>query len=122
MRTQILRGGNTDEFYHAEGEVKPGQSYADTGTLAKSQMLANVYPEYCKVVRKFGRIHHFVNYNSFKHRKLIRRDEYKESQAARNEYGMILKDIAKKSGSSASTRMFNTDCDSLPAKTGGDHA
>jgi hypothetical protein len=94
MQTQFLKGGNTDEFYHAEGKVKNGQKYADTGTLAKSMMLARVYPELCKVVHKFSRIHHEVNYKPFKNRKLIRRDDI-EIPSEPNEYGMRLKKIDK---------------------------
>lgn len=90
MGTQVLKGGNTEEFYHAEGKVREGEKYADTGTLAKSQMLANVYPEFCKVVRKYSRIHHEVNYRPFKRQKLIRREDMKIPSAP-NEYGMKLK-------------------------------
>jgi len=92
MQTQAIKGGNTDEFYHAEGVVQEGQKYADTGTLAKSMMLANVYPQYCKVVRKFGRIHHKVNYRPFKRQKLIRREGI-EIPTEPNEYGMKLKKV-----------------------------
>ena len=51
--TQELRGGNTEEFYAKEG------------TARKSQMLADVYPEYARVVFKFSRIHHEVDYSPF---------------------------------------------------------
>jgi len=57
--TQALGGGNTAEFYAKEG------------TLPKSKMLEDVYPEYAKVVWKYGRWHHYVDYNSFKGNKLI---------------------------------------------------
>ena len=56
MGTQVLKGGNTDEFYHAEGKVQQGQKYADTGTLAKSQMLVDVHPDVSKLVQKFSRL------------------------------------------------------------------
>lgn len=92
LQTQMIKGGNTEEFYHAEGAVQEGQKYADTGTLAKSVMLANVYPQYCKVVRKFSRIHHEVNYRPFKKQKLIRREGI-EIPAEPNEYGMKLKKV-----------------------------
>jgi len=92
LQTQMLKGGNTDEFYHAEGKVRDGKKYSDTGTLAKSQMLANVYPEYCKVVYKFSRIHHEVNYRPFKKQKLIRQSNI-QIPALPNEYGMNLKQI-----------------------------
>jgi len=94
LGTQVIKGGNTAEFYHAEGKVQDGQKYADTGTLAKSQMLARVYPKYCKVVQKFSRIHHEVNYRSFKTQKLIRRDDV-EISSTPNEYGMKLRKIKR---------------------------
>lgn len=94
MGTQVLKGGNTAEFYHAEGKVRDGSKYADTGTLAKSQMLARVYPKYCKVVHKFSRIHHEVNYRPFKNQKLIRRDDI-DIPHGTNDYGMTLKKIRR---------------------------
>lgn len=94
MGTQILPGGNTAEFYHAEGTVRTGEKYADTGTLAKSKMLADVHPDYCKVVHKYGRIHHTVNYRPFKRQKLIRRADA-IIPAAPNEYGMKLKKVRR---------------------------
>jgi hypothetical protein len=52
--TQALKGGNTQEFYDKEG------------TRHKSEMLARVYPKVAKVVWRFGRIHHHVDYRPFK--------------------------------------------------------
>jgi hypothetical protein len=54
LRTQVLGGGNTAEFYSGEG------------TAPKSRMLKEVYPEYTELVWKFGREHHHVNYLPFK--------------------------------------------------------
>lgn len=54
LRTQILGGGNTAEFYSGEG------------TAPKSRMLKEVYPEYTDLVWKFQREHHHVNYLPFK--------------------------------------------------------
>jgi hypothetical protein len=92
MGTQVLKGGNTQEFYHAEGKVRDGQKYADTGTLAKSRMLEAVYPQYCRVVKKYSRIHHEVNYRPFRRLKLIRRDDIAIKTGVVN-YGMTLKKI-----------------------------
>lgn len=75
MATQTIKGGNTDEFYHKEGILKDGDRYADKGTDAKSLMLFNVYPQFTKIIKRFGRTHHKVNYNSFKKQKLIRNNE-----------------------------------------------
>jgi hypothetical protein len=54
LRTQVLGGGNTAEFYTGEG------------TAPKSRMLKQVYPEYTELVWKFGREHHHVDYLPFK--------------------------------------------------------
>lgn len=87
--TQTLKGGNTAEFYHAEGVVKEGQSYSDTGTINKSKMVALVHPDMAKVVWKFNRWHHTVNYREFFKHKLIRRDNLDLKGSADN-YGMKL--------------------------------
>ena len=59
LRTQLLKGGNSDEFYSTEG------------TYAKSRMLADTHPDVAKVVWKFSRVHHEVNYRPFKNRALL---------------------------------------------------
>lgn len=87
MGTQILKGGNTDEFYHAEGEVKEGDKYSDTGTLAKSQMLVDVHPDVSRLVQKFSRWHHAVDYSVFKNQKLIRKEGLNLTGKT-NDYGM----------------------------------
>lgn len=57
--TQRMSGGNTKEFYAAEG------------TLPKSKMLVDLHPDVAKLVTKFNRDHHDVNYKPFKNNKLI---------------------------------------------------
>ena len=76
-----LKGGNTDEFY------------ADEGTLPKSQMLAEMHPDIAKVVTRFNRDHHFVNYRVFKN-KLIKKDNIKIPKGINN-YGMKLVKVKK---------------------------
>lgn len=73
--TQVMKGGNTDEFYHKEGSVQAGDRYADTGTLEKSKMQVKVHPDCSRLVKKYGRWHHHVDYNRFKKQKLIRRTD-----------------------------------------------
>lgn len=58
ITTQRMKGGNTDEFYEGEG------------TLPKSQMLADLHPDVAKVVFKFNRWHHHVDYLPFKKNRL----------------------------------------------------
>lgn len=57
--TQTLKGGNTEEFYAKEG------------TLKKSQMLVDLHPDVARLVWRFNRWHHYVDYLPFKKNKLI---------------------------------------------------
>jgi hypothetical protein len=77
LRTQTIGGGNTKEFYSKEG------------TLAKSRMQTAVHPDVSKLVWKFGRWHHHVNYTPFKKMKLLKKNGI-EVQKGTNEYGMKL--------------------------------
>ena len=85
--TQVMKGGNTDEFYHAEGKVKKGERYADTGTVEKSKMLVKEHSDCSRLVKKYGRWHHHVDYNRFKKQKLIRKSDV-EFTGSVKEYGM----------------------------------
>lgn len=88
MPTQMIKGGNTDEFYWTEGEPGKGERYAKSGTAQKSEMLVKVHPDVSKVVFKFGRIHHHVDYKGLKQRnKLIRKRGLIIPDAV-NDYGM----------------------------------
>ncbi len=89
LNTQLLPGGNTAEFYHAEGTREKGQKYADTGTLAKSQMLVRVHPDVARLAFRFHRVHHMVDYSRFKDMLLLRREGL-EIPPEVNEYGMVL--------------------------------
>lgn len=71
-----MKGGNTDEIYKR-------------GTLEKSQLLARLHPDVCRVTYRFGRPHHYANYRPFKKNKLIRRTDI-EIPSGSNEYGMRL--------------------------------
>ena len=53
MGTQVLKGGNTDEFYGQEG------------TWNKSVMLEKLHPDVTRTVWKWGRFHHEVDYSRF---------------------------------------------------------
>lgn len=77
IRTQTIKGGNTDEFYAKEG------------TLAKSRMQLKVHPDVSRLVWKFGRWHHHVDYTPFKDMRLLKRIDANVS-ATPNEYGMKL--------------------------------
>tara|TARA_R100001530_G_scaffold90758_1_gene63067 strand:+ start:170 stop:469 length:300 start_codon:yes stop_codon:yes gene_type:complete len=78
--TQVLRGGNSKEFYDKEG------------TLPKSQMQVNVHPDVSKIVWRFNRIHHYVDYSKFKANRLIKKKGV-NIKAGINNYGMELKQM-----------------------------
>jgi hypothetical protein len=59
LRTQVLKGGNTAEFY------------ANEGTLPKSRMLVQLHPDVARLAWKFQRWHHEVDYSVFRN-KLVR--------------------------------------------------
>lgn len=80
MGTQILKWWNTDEFYLAEWKRKDWERYADTWTLAKSEMLAKIFPKYCMVKYVYWRIHHYCNYNWFKKQKFIKKKDFKHRE------------------------------------------
>tara|TARA_R100001530_G_scaffold104276_3_gene72615 strand:+ start:7771 stop:8637 length:867 start_codon:yes stop_codon:yes gene_type:complete len=77
--TQGLKGGNTDAFY------------ADEGTMNKSRMIQKMHPDVSRVVWKFHRWHHEVNYQSFKKNRLILRDDIEIPDGVNN-YGMTIKE------------------------------
>jgi hypothetical protein len=83
LRTQILGGGNSAEFYFKEG------------TYSKSKMLKDVYPKYTELVWKFGREHHYVNYLPFKANRLEFRPDYVRVEGTNN-YGLELRTGWKK--------------------------
>ena len=92
--TQTVKGGNTEEFYHKEfsenGDFQK-TGYNSDGTINKSKMLADLHPDVARVVWKYGRWHHYVDYGSFKKNKLIYKRDVKEKlKNVNNNYGMRL--------------------------------
>lgn len=77
VTTQMIKGGNTDEFYIKEG------------TRAKSEMQVRVHPDVSRLVWKFNRWHHHVDYSRFKRNRLIRNPDAVIPEGV-NEYGMKL--------------------------------
>jgi len=80
--TQRMSGGNTEEFYKKEG------------TINKSQMVADMHPDVAKVVWKFNRWHHKVDYKPFKDNKLIRKPNVVIPEGINN-YGLVLTEASK---------------------------
>jgi hypothetical protein len=75
--TMRMKGGNTDELY------------ADDGRKKMAESLAAQHPDIVKVVWKFKRWHHSVDYSGFKKTKLITRPGIVVPDKV-NDYGMIL--------------------------------
>lgn len=77
VTTQRMSGGNTKEFYEIEG------------TKPKSEMLEKLHPDVAKVVWRFNRWHHHVDYKPFKKNKLIKKEGLIIPNVINN-YGMKL--------------------------------
>lgn len=77
-RRNVVKGGNTDNVYNT-GDHR----------LAFAQSLADQHPDVVKVVWKFNRWHHQVDYSPFKKNKLILKPGITPIKA-NNEYGMRL--------------------------------
>lgn len=82
--TMQMKGGNTDVLYNQGDERK---EFAES--------LQRQHPDLVKVVRRYNRWHHEVNYEPFKKNKLIRKEGLIIKDGIDN-YGMILKDINAK--------------------------
>lgn len=93
INTQKIRGGNTEEFYAKEG------------TYNKSRMLAELHPDVARMVFKFGRVHHYVDYRPFKKLRLRLREGVSIPKGV-NDYGMKLRNRAT-GGANEPTRRKN---------------
>jgi hypothetical protein len=82
VTTQRMSGGNTKDFYEKEG------------TKNKSQMLVDMHPDVSKMVWKFNRWHHHVDYKGFKTTKLVKKQGLDIPDRV-NEYGMCIKLVPK---------------------------
>jgi len=76
VTTQRMKGGNTDDVYKE-------------GTLEKSQALVDFHPDVSKVVWKFNRWHHHVDYSIFK-KKRLKIIVNTSNMPKINNYGMVL--------------------------------
>jgi hypothetical protein len=75
-QTLTMKGGNTDVLYA-------------NGTLEKSQALVDFHPDVAKVVWKFNRWHHYVDYRAFKKNRLLKKEGLVIPNVI-NDYGMKL--------------------------------
>lgn len=78
VTTQRMRGGNTDHVY-TDGDKR----------LKFAESLKNQHPDIVRVVEKFGRFHHQVDYSQFKKTRLQYREGIKQIEKVNN-YGMRL--------------------------------
>lgn len=78
VTTMRMRGGNTDEIY---GDTNNRKEFAES--------LQKQHPDFAKVVWKFNRWHHQVNYKPFKKNKLIKQQNI-EIKNGVDEYGLVL--------------------------------
>ena len=79
VTTQRMKGGNHQQFYSQDG------------TYLKSKMLEDMHPDVAKVVWRFNRWHHHVDYRPFKKNRLKRKRDIEIPQGVNN-YGMALKE------------------------------
>jgi hypothetical protein len=77
ITTQKIPGGNTEDFYAKEG------------TEPKSRMQVALHPDVSRLIWRFGRIHHYVDYKPFQKNKLRRKPGLVIPKGM-NEYGMEL--------------------------------
>lgn len=79
VTTQVMKGGNTDHVY-IDGDNR----------MKFAQSLADQHPDVAKVVWRFNRWHHLVDYSPFSKNKLIKKNIYIPEGI--NEHGMKLCD------------------------------
>lgn len=78
-----MKGGNTDELYQGDGRLRMAQS------------LQQQHPDVTKIVRKWGRWQHQVDYRPFKRNKLRLKPGIVLPDRP-NEYGMKLVQLPEK--------------------------
>lgn len=84
VTTMRMKGGNTEEVY---GNTDNRREFAES--------LKRQHPDVVKVVWRFNRWHHQVNYKPFKENRLKKVDELKTNKGINN-YGMKLIELTEK--------------------------
>ncbi len=80
ITTMKMKGGNTEELYKLDNQ---------DGRLLMAQSLQQQHPDVVKIVRKWGRWQHSVDYRPFKRNELIKKDDIIIPEGINN-YGMQL--------------------------------
>lgn len=81
MPTMTMKGGNTESLYKLDGQTD--------GRLLMAQSLQAQHPDVTKIVWKWGRWQHQVDYRPFKKNRLVRKPGVVIPEGP-NEYGMVL--------------------------------
>ena len=76
----VQGGGNTDELYKKDGRFKMAES------------LREQHPDIVKVIWRFNRWQHYVDYNVFKDLRLKKKENLNLGKGVNN-YGMVIKEI-----------------------------
>ena len=93
--TQKIEGGNTEEFY------------ANEGTFNKSKMLVDMHPDVSKMMIRWDRDHHYVDYSVFKQKLKLKEDIKINKNNKINENGMMLIEIPENVyGTEFDTRIY----------------
>jgi hypothetical protein len=79
MPTQTVKGGCNAEFYQREG------------TSPKSEMQVRMHPDVSRLVMRYGRVHHHVDYRPFQANQLVKATGVQVPHGI-NEYGMTVVD------------------------------
>lgn len=79
--TMMMKGGNTESLYKLDGQTD--------GRLLMAQSLQAQHPDVTKIVWKWGRWQHQVDYRPFKKNRLVRKPGVVIPEGP-NEYGMVL--------------------------------
>lgn len=82
ISTMTMKGGNTDELYQGDGRKQMAES------------LVEQHPDVAKVVWKWGRWQHHVDYRPFKRNRLKLKPDVQIIPGV-NEYGMTLKRLSE---------------------------
>lgn len=91
--TQTVKGGNTAEFYHVEGNLDKSKwkgGYNPTGTINKSEMIVSMHPDVCKLVWRYDRWHHHCDLSGFKQKLILKQGVDLKTLPKVNNYGMKL--------------------------------
>lgn len=80
VATMKIKGGNTESLYQLDGQID--------GRLEMAKSLQRQHPDVTKIIQKWGRWQHSVNYKPFAKNKLILK---KNIEIKERDYGLILK-------------------------------